>query len=271
MKADDDAIASGAHGWLAQVGVGKAFVALQRGLDPRAVLSPAEAAELYQLRERGRGRFARPLQRRAPAPHTIAIVGVIATLGLLALAGPLAAGAASLVAAAGVGLRITSVVRVRRLVAAIDRAAGRPGGRQESFAGVVDGLVESGSLTWAAVVSWSDRSLDGTVELEWRTAVAPPSPEAVTSWLIRELESRQDYVVAEGAELGRQGHFLAVVLRRAGSPIGSLVLGFNRAPGEHVGAALIRRRAMLTELLATGVQTEPLAVPADRPALAAVM
>lgn len=257
--------------------VGKAFVALQRGLDPLAVLSPAEAAELHQLRERGRRRHGRMLLRWAPKPQSVAIVGVVTALGSLALVGTLAAGAAALVAAVGVGLRIASVVRAGRLVAAIDRATGHDGGRRGGFAGLVDGLVESSPLTWAALVSWSDSSLDGTVELEWRTAVVPPSREAVTSWLIRELESRDDYVVAEGAELGRQGHFLAVVLRRSGSPVGSLVLGFSRPPGEHVGAALVRRRATLAELLAASesaerVQTEHerRATPEDRPALAAV-
>jgi HD-GYP domain-containing protein (c-di-GMP phosphodiesterase class II) len=258
--------------------VGKAFVALQRGLDPRAVLSPAEAAELHQLREQGRRRRGRAFLHRAPKPQALAIGGVVTALASLALVGTIAAVAAALVAAVGIGLRIAAIARARRLVGAIDRAAGRDNGLRAGFAGLVDGLVESGPLTWAALVSWSDSSLDGTVELEWRTAVLPPSREAVTSWLIRELESREEYVVAEGAELGgREGHFLAVVLRRSGSPVGSLVLGFNRRPGDHVGAALVRRRATLTELLAASASTErthaeddPQSSHEDRPALAVV-
>ena len=251
--------------------VGKAFVALQRGLDPRAVLSPAEAAELHQLRERRAGTGGRLTRRRTPKPQAVAIAGVVAALGCLALLNVVAAGAAALVAAAGVGLRIRSVVRAGRLVAAVDRAGGE-GGRDGAFARLVDGLVEAAPVTWAALVSWSDASLDALIDLEWRTAVGPPSREAVTSWLIRELESRDDYVVAEGAELGRAGHFLAVVLRQAGSPVGSLVLGFSRPPGEHVGAALVRRRAALTALLATArpVGHEQHVTPDDRPALAAV-
>ena len=251
--------------------VGKAFVALQRGLDPRAVLSPSETAELQQLRERHQGRRGLLSRRRMPRPESVAIAGAVAALACLGLVNVYAAVGVGLVAAVGVALRVASVVRARRLVAAIDRGATGEG-RSAAFAGLVDGLVVSGPLTWAALVSWSDSSLDSTVELEWRTAVGPPSREAVTSWLIRELESRDDVVVADGAELGRQGHFLAVVLRRGGSPVGSLVLGFSRSPGEHVGAALVRRRTALTQLLAV---TDNPAVdlrqePESRPALAAV-
>ena len=253
--------------------VGKAFVALQRGLDPRAVLSPAETAELHQLRERHQRRRGLLSRHRIPKPEAVAIAGSVAALACFGLVNVFAAAGAGLVAAVGVALRLASVARARRLVAAIDRGAAGEG-RNAAFAGLVDGLVVSGPLTWAALVSWSDSSLDGTVELEWRTAVGPPSREAVTSWLIRELESRDDVVVADGSELGRQGHFFALVLRRGGSPVGSLVLGFSRQPGQHVGAALVRRRNALTQLLAAiddpAADLRQELEPTIRPALAAV-
>jgi putative nucleotidyltransferase with HDIG domain len=249
--------------------VGKAFVALQRGIDPLAVLSPAEAAELRQLR--ARGRFGeRRLVRRLPKPQTLAIGGVVAALGALGLVDAVAAVAAAGVAALGIVLRVLSVLRARRLVGAVDTAGAHGRSREQGFAALVDGLVETAPLTWAAFVSWSDRSLDATVELEWRGAVAPPTREAVTSWLIRELESREPVIVADGAELGRHGGYLALVLRRAGSPVGSLVLGFSRLPGEHVGAALAARRETLTALLVAADGAEPAPIYRPVPALAAV-
>jgi putative nucleotidyltransferase with HDIG domain len=250
--------------------VGKAFIALQRGLDPRSVLSPSEIAELDQLRAQRHGSRDLRARFRTPKPQSIAIAGVIAMFGLLALWTPIAAAVAGGVAAAGVFLRGRSIVRARRLVAAVDRVYAAGGERSDVFARLVDGFAETGPLTWAAFVSWSDTSLASTVELEWRTAAGPPTQEAVTSWLIRELESREEFVVADGAELGRNGQFLALVLRRSGSPVGSLVLGFSRSPGEHVGAALAHRRSQLTEMLASAERDETVLVRSRRP-LAAVV
>jgi len=245
--------------------IGKAFVTLQRGIDPRSVLSPAERAELRQLRRQGpRVR----LGRRLPQPRTFVIAGTIAALGAIGLVAPLLALCAGLVAVAGAVLHLTSAERSVRLTAAIDRAAACEAAGGDGFALLVDGIVESATLTWAAYVSWSDRSLDATVEREWRTAARQPSLEAVTSWLIRELESRESVIVADGVELGRSGRFLALVLRHGGSPVGSLVLGFARPPGQHVGLALARQRDTLTEMLAGG-EAAP-APPVYRAPLAAV-
>lgn len=244
--------------------VGKAFVALQRGIDPRSVLSPAEAAELRQLQRQG----PRPrLRGSVPHPRTLVIAGTIVALGCLGLVDWILAVCAALVALVGAVLHLISAERAVRLTAAVDRAAEREACGGDGFALLVDGIVESAPLTWAAYVSWSDRSLDATIEREWKTAVRPPTLEAVTSWLIRELESRESLVVADGVELGRSGRFLALVLRHGGSPVGSLVLGFGRPPGRHVGVALARQRDALTAMLA-GAEAAP--EPVYRAPLAAV-
>lgn len=244
--------------------VGKAFVALQRGVDPRSILSPAEAAELRQLQHRGSRSL---LDRSLPQPRTFVIAGTILALGCLGLVAPVLALCAAAVGVVGAVLHVTSSERGGRLTAAIDRAVDRQAVGGDGFALLVDGIVQSAPLTWAAYVSWSDRSLDARVELEWKTAVRAPSLEAVTSWLIRELESRESVVVADGVELGRSGRFLALVLRHGGSPVGSLVLGFARQPGRHVEVALAHRRDALTHMLA-GREEEP--EPVYRAPLAAV-
>lgn len=247
--------------------VGKAFVALQRGIDPRSVLSPAEVAEFRQLHERTRERRTWLARLRAVTPETTAIAGVVAAFALLATGRDDLAILAASVAVAGIARRMASAMLARRLAGAIDVIAQEDLGPALSFATIVDRLVETSPLIWAAYVSWSDRSLDATVEREWRTALGTPTKEAVTSWLIRELESRERVVEADGAELGARGRFVAVVLREGGSPVGSLVLGFSRRPGQHVADALVRRRERLTAILATRA---PEPEPVYRPVLEAV-
>lgn len=225
--------------------IGKAFVAMRRGLQPLDVLSPAERATLRDLERRTWSRR-RPVRSVVPSPFAVALVGIVASLVFVAFGHPWLACSGVALAASGLLAHSLSIVRAQMLIAALDRA--------RTFADLMDTLVAAGPLTWAAYVSWRDGTLDAEIEQEWRTATPAPTVAAVTSWLIRELESRDDVLSADGADLGRGGHFLALVLRHNGSPVGSLVLGYNRLPGTHVARALAQRRAILAELLTT---TEP--------------
>jgi putative nucleotidyltransferase with HDIG domain len=228
--------------------VGKAFLALQRGQDPLAVLSAAEHASLRELVRRTWSPPRRPLRSLLPSPFSCAVGGVIAAFTAAALGRSPLAAAGAVVALGGLVVHLRASIRARTLDESLQAlAADRP---PDAFDRMVDRFVAEGPLTWAAFVSWSDRSLDARIEREWRTATPPPTIESVTSWLIRELESRDDVLVADGADLGRGGRLLAVVLRRGGAPVGALVLGFNRAPADHVRRALAAAREPLTALFA---------------------
>jgi putative nucleotidyltransferase with HDIG domain len=226
--------------------VGKAFVALQRGLDPLSVLTAAERASLRELVRRTWSTPRRPFRSLLPSPFACAIGGVVVAFTAAAFGRTPLAATGGAIAIAGLVLHLRAAIRARTLGESLQALSDdRP---SDAFARVVDRFVSEGPLTWAAYVSWSDRSLDARIEREWRTATPPPTIESVTSWLIRELESRDDVLVADGADLGRSGQLLAVVLRRGGAPVGSVLLGFSRAPAGHVHRALAGARDSLTTL-----------------------
>jgi hypothetical protein len=59
------------------------------------------------------------------------------------------------------------------------------------------------------------------------------------SWLVREAESRDDLLVAAGHELGGDGAYVALPLRRENSALtGFIVLRSPRALQRHVATAL---------------------------------
>jgi HD-GYP domain-containing protein (c-di-GMP phosphodiesterase class II) len=217
--------------------VAKAFVAVQRGIDPATVLSPAELQGL----------------RRASAPYRLHVVGIgdlkerpeLLALGgvVLALAGlgfdqtwlTVAGGG---VAVLGLVLRALVQVRAGRAAAALQRALGTHGERTEVFGRVLGAMSAAWHQTWAGLVTWDEDGLGGSLDAE--TGTDGPQTAALTSWLVREAESGRDAIVAPGAELGIDGVAIALPLRRDNSAlVGFLVFAAPKLPPRHVELALL--------------------------------
>ena len=249
--------------------VAKAFVAVQRGIDPATVLTPDELQEL----------------RRASAPYRVHIVGVgelkerpeLLALGgvVLGLAGlgfdqtwlSITGGAIALV-----GLLLRAVVQVRagRVVSALHRALGPHDERAAVFQGVDAATSSAWHRTWAGLVTWDEDGLGGSLDAEIGTD--GPSTSALTSWLVREAESGRDAIVAPGAELGVDGVAVALPLRRDNSAlVGFIVFVAPKLPPRHVELALLESLDELGLALAAkpeldrdgSQQPEPLETVAD--------
>jgi hypothetical protein len=255
--------------------VAKAFVAVQRGLDPATVLSPVELQEL----------------RRASAPYRLHVVGIgdlkerpeLLALGgvVLGLAG-LGFDQAWLTAVGGgvavLGLVLRALVQVRagRAAAALQRALGAHGERTEVFRRVVEAMSAAWHQTWAGLVSWDEDGLGGSLVAETGTG---PAGAALTSWLVREAESGHDAIVTPGAEIGIDGVAVALPLRRDNSAlVGFLVFAAPKLPPRHVELALLESLDELGLALAAkpeldrsvSQQPEPLETVADARDLALV-
>jgi putative nucleotidyltransferase with HDIG domain len=235
--------------------VGRAFVARQRGADPAAALSAEELAELR--RALGHRSRRRPFGHgQKGGPEASVVVGIVGALVCLGLGAPQFALAGAAAAAAGLGWRVAGGLRARRLAARLQAAcAGLP--RAAAFDQAVARLSESADLRWAALVAWQEQELDGRIELE-RGVVSGPSESALTSWLLREAEEAGvEPLAALGQELGHEGVFLGLPLRRERALTGFLVLGFASRPSPHVRLAIQESAGPLASALA----------PPDRPTL----
>jgi putative nucleotidyltransferase with HDIG domain len=216
--------------------VAKAFVAVERGLDPQEVLTPEELAQIRGASASTRLGVVpggRDLRER---PELLALVGVaLALVGLgfdqrwLAIVGGVVAGV-------GVLLRLLARGRSERLIDSLRRALHAPS-RPALFDAVVDGLDRAWPVSHACLVSWDEDGLGGRIELS--RGEGPPEA-ALMSWLVREAESGADVIVAPGAELGRDGIALALPLRRDTSVLGGfLVVAGDRLPPRHVELAVL--------------------------------
>jgi HD-GYP domain-containing protein (c-di-GMP phosphodiesterase class II) len=217
--------------------VAKAFVAVQRGIDPAAVLTPEELQQLrrasapYRLRLVGAGE----LKER---PELVALGGVV-----LALAGlgfdqtwlTVTGGALALV---GLGLRAVVQVRAGRAAAALHRALAAHDERPAVFHHVVTALSGAWHHAWAGLVAWDEDGLGGSLEAE--SGKDGPVPAALTSWLVREAESGRDAIVTPGAEVGVDGVAVALPLRRDNSAlVGFMAFVAPKLPPRHVELALL--------------------------------
>ncbi len=206
--------------------VGKAFVAVQRGLDSCELLAPEELSELrrasasYRLRVPG----AHDLAER---PELVALGGVVFSL--------LGVGVGwAWLALLGIVLRTNVRLRAARSAASLRRTFGAP----DRVTAIVDVLGRSFPVRWAGLVDWDEDGLGGSIR---RTIGADgPSQADLMSWLIREAESGAEVIVAPGAQLGRDGIEIALPLRRDNSAlVGFLVLEADRLPPRHLELALL--------------------------------
>ena len=215
--------------------VGKAFVAVQRGLDPADVLTPDELEEIrgastpYRLAVIPGGRN---LKDR---PELLALGGLVVLLAGLGFDELWMTVLGAWIGATGVVLRILSRARSERLVASLQGALHAPD-RGAIFEALLERISKAWPLSWAGLVAWDEDGLGGRIE---RQRGEGPSEAAVTGWLVREAESGADAIAAAGAELGREGITLAFPLRRETSAlVGFLVVEAPRLPPRYVELAL---------------------------------
>src|SRR4051794_11356573 len=181
--------------------VAKAFVALERGLDPQQVLTPDELAQVRGASASTRLGVVpggRDLKER---PELLALGGVVLALVGLGFDQHWLAVVGAVLAAAGVGLRLLARARSERLTDSLRRALHAPG-RPALFDEVVDGLDRAWPVSRACLVSWDEDGLGGRIEL---SRGGGPPEAALMSWLVREAESGADVIVTSGAELGPDG------------------------------------------------------------------
>ncbi len=233
--------------------VTKAFVAVQRGIDPKTVLTADELAELrdaaipYRLPGIP---GARDLRDR---PELVALGGV--TLALVAAAfGQVAivvVGGA--LGAAGLLLYVARRVRGGRLAEAILDAAAHGRDRDDAFDSLAAVLERGCGARWSALVDWQEDGLGGTIERTHGTD-GPPVP-ALTSWLVREAESGVTLLSTPGFEVQHDGVVIAVPLRRENSAlVGFVVVALARRLPSHAELALTETAGELGLALAPRLQ-----------------
>jgi len=241
--------------------VAKAFVAFQRGQDPFANLTPEEREEIsgsatpYRVPEI---RGARDLKER---PELIALAGVIGALAGVGLeqAWLVVAG----VAATAVGLLLQAWVRLRsnRLARAL-AAALAAGERDRVFGELADVLADATRGDWIALVRWREDGLGGEIE---HACGEGPNELVLMSWLVREAEAREELIATAAHELGGEGAYVALPLRRENSALtGFVVLHSPRALRRYVAEAL---GSSLDEI---GLALAPRLEQTAEPAIAAV-
>ena len=217
--------------------VAKAFVAVQRGIDPAAVLTPAELQELrhasapYRLRLVGAG----ALKER---PELLALGGVVLALAGLGFGQTWLTAAGGVLALVGLGLRAVVQIRAGRAAATLYRALATDDDRIAVFHRAVAAVSRVWHHTWAGLVAWDEDGLGGSIDAV--SGTGGPAPAALMSWLVREAESGRDVIVAPGAEFGVDGVAVALPLRRDNSAlVGFVTFAAPKLPPRHVELALL--------------------------------
>jgi hypothetical protein len=216
-------------------GVAKAFVALQRGEDPRAALTQAERLEMRALLRSNRRRV---LQRRDIRPNYIACVGVVGVLAALGLGVPLLAVPAILLAAAGLTFLQLGAYRERRLAHGLASVLHGEHARDAMFSQVAAVIAGACDLRWAGLIRWRERDCTGSLEFEWSAGGSAAGATALMSWLLREAESSEGVHVADGSELGKDDTHVAVPLHRGEALVGYVVLALDGRPSQAIQDAL---------------------------------
>ena len=232
--------------------VAKAFIAVQRGQDPYAALTPDEKEELRAAAAPYRVpdiTGARDLKER---PELIALGGLVAGLAGIGLGQLWLAVLGGALALAGMLLRGWARFRSNRLknTLAVALADDDRDLVFERLAAVLAGATRS---EWIGLVRWEEDGLGGSLEL---SEGEPPQERALMSWLVREAESRDELLTAPAHEVGDgDGAYVALPLRRENSTlVGFVVLRTPRALQRHVRTALFGSLDALGLALATRPQ-----------------
>jgi HD-GYP domain-containing protein (c-di-GMP phosphodiesterase class II) len=232
--------------------VAKAFIAVQRGQDPYAALTPDEKEELraaaapYRVPDIS---GARDLKER---PELIALGGLVSGLAGIGLGQLWLAVLGGALALAGMLLRGWARFRSNRLKNTLAVALADDD-RDLVFERLTAVLAGATRSEWTGLVRWEEDGLGGSLELSEGEA---PQERALMSWLVREAESRDELLTAPARELGGgDGAYVALPLRRENSTlVGFVVLRTPRALQRHVRTALFGSLDALGLALATRPQ-----------------
>ena len=216
--------------------VAKAFIALQRGQDPFSALTAEEREEIRGASTPYRVPDIRGARRLRERPELIALAGVIAALGGVGLDQLWLVAAGVAMAAAGFVLQVW--VRLRAEPARARAGGGARGRRARSrLRGARAPATRDGAERLGRRSS-SGRRTASAARSSSRAARGRPR-SALMSWLVREAESRDDLLVTAAHELGGDGVYVALPLRRENSALtGFLVLHSPSALQRHVATAL---------------------------------
>jgi putative nucleotidyltransferase with HDIG domain len=230
--------------------VAKAFLAVERGDDPVAVLTGEELAELrdaaipYRLPGLP---GARDLRDR---PELIAIAGVTLALVAAAFHQLELAAAGGAIGVLGLMLYVVRRIRVVRVTQTLLDALGQGPDREAAFDRLAAALEGETQGTWSGLIDWEEDGLGGTIRRERGTD--GPLLAALTSWLVREAESGAGLLSIGGFELQHEGVVVALPLRRENSAlVGFLVLALPRRLPAHVELALADAADELAAALAS--------------------
>ncbi len=215
--------------------VAKAFVAMHRGQNAYEALSGEEQEQLrgaampYRLRD---VRRTRDLRER---PELVALGGLVAGLAGVGLHQPWLAAAGAFVTCAGLILHAWLRLRANRLARAL-AAALAVEDRTLVFEELAHVLESATGGDWVALVGWREDGLGGSVEA---ARGEDEHERALMSWLLREADSHDEVLTADGHEFGGDGAYLALPLRRENSALtGFFVVHTPRALQRSVRTAL---------------------------------
>ncbi|HEY6150727.1 MAG TPA: HD domain-containing phosphohydrolase, partial [Gaiellaceae bacterium] len=215
--------------------VTKAFIAVQRGMNPYDALTPEEGQELRSAAAPHRVPTLPGAGDLKERPELVALGGLIGILGGIGLEQPLVAVLGAGVAATGLVVHAWVRLRSNRLRRAIASALDSDR-RDVVFEGLSRVLDSATRCDWTALVSWQEDGLSGEIELSRGNG---PNEHALMSWLVREAESRDEILIAPHVELDAAGAYAALPLRRENSALaGFFVLRAPRLLPRHARGAL---------------------------------
>jgi HD-GYP domain-containing protein (c-di-GMP phosphodiesterase class II) len=215
--------------------VTKAFIAVQRGMNPYDALTPEEEHELRSAAAPHRVPSLPGAGDLKERPELVALGGLIGILGGIGLEEPLVAVLGAAVAATGLVVHAWVRLRSNRLRRAIASALDSDQ-RDVVFESLSRVLDSATRCNWTALVSWQEDGLSGEIELSQGDG---PNEHALMSWLVREAESRDEILIAPSVELGADGAYAALPLRRENSALaGFFVLRAPRLLPRHARGAL---------------------------------
>jgi hypothetical protein len=229
--------------------VARAFVALERGLDPGAVLSRDELRRLREPLWSGSARGPGPgraIDLRLVGPCLV-VTGLVAIgagvpgLGLAALAG-------------GAFVLARERLEARRALRLAQRlGAAVAGGGRDAFRALAGVLDRETGVSWAALVSLHGREHGGAVVD--RCGDELPADGATLSWLLRDLDVRDPLRLGHASELGSAGSVAVLALGPDAARAGFVVLAFREHLPRRVESALRRSAEGVSAALTPLVRT----------------
>jgi HD-GYP domain-containing protein (c-di-GMP phosphodiesterase class II) len=216
--------------------VAKAFVAVQRGQDPYASLTPEEREELRSAATPHRLPDVPGAGDLKERPELIALGGLVGGLAGVGLDQRWLVATGGAIACAGIVLRAWIRLRATRLTASL-RAALATDERELVFERLAAVLEAASRSSWVGLIRWEEDGLGGSLELSRGEG---PQDRALMGWLVREAEAREELLTVPAYELGGEsGAYVALPLRRENSAlVGFVVLRAPKALPRHVRSAL---------------------------------